>query len=229
VYVGGDGLLRYRFFAPMLPVIYAASAAAVASLARCLDLRTDVPRWAMYGAPAAAFGALLLFTLHASSFEVTVPLERVTVEERVAMGRWLRANVPDDTLVAVVPAGSIPYESQLPSIDMLGLSDEHIAHRDLDLPGMIVGHEKYDSAYVLDRAPQIIIINDHLTASPWRLEDYDVLRSQVILAIPDMLASPRLTQEYEPRSVEIDAGRWFNVFVRRDAEPVLSRTQAAPP
>ena len=229
VYVGGDGLLRYRFFAPMLPLIYAASTAAVASLARSIDVRPDIPRWAGYAAPAAAFGALLLFTLHASSFEVNVRLERVTVEERVAMGRWLHANLPGDTLVAVVPAGSIPYESQLPSIDMLGLNDEHIAHRDLDLRGVIVGHEKYDSEYVLDRAPDIIIINDHLTNRPWRLEDYEVLRAQVILAIPDMLASPRLNQEYEPRNVEIDDGRWFNVFVRRGEESVLSRTQPAPP
>ncbi len=228
VYVGGDGLLRYRFFAPVLPVIYAASTAAVASLARGVDLREGVPRWAWYGIPGSAFAALLLFTLHASSFEVTVPLERVTVEERVTIGRWLHDNVPDDTLVAVVPAGSIPYESQLPTIDMLGLNDEHIAHRNLDLRGVIIGHEKYDSEYVLDRAPDIIIINDHLTGRPWRLTDYDVLRNQVILAIPDMLASPRLTQEYEPRNVEVDDGRWFNLFVRRGEDSVLSRTQPAP-
>jgi hypothetical protein len=111
---------------------------------------------------------------------------------------------------------------------MLGLNDEHIAHHHVDQPSVIVGHEKYDSEYVLGRRPEIIILNDHLTPAPWRLSDYDVLRSQLIKAIPDMLASPRLLEEYEPRSVEISTGGWFNLFVRRDAAAVLASTVPPP-
>jgi hypothetical protein len=224
VYVGGDSLLRYRFFAPMLPLVYALSVASAAAIARNLRGWDTSRPWAAPAAASAAFVALTLFTLQASAGDTAVRSERVAVEERVAMGRWMRKNLPANTVVAVVPAGSIPYESRLPSIDMLGLSDKHIAHRHLHLPAVIVGHEKYDSEYVLDRKPEIIILNDHLTRAPWRFSDYGALSAQVITAIPDMLKSPRLIEEYQPRSAEITKGRWLNLFVRRDADEVLSRT-----
>ncbi len=228
VAVGGDGLLGFRFFAPVLPLVYALSLASAESIARSVRVLDDIQRWLRPAAAAAMTAALVLFTLQASQDDVAVRVERQTVSERVAIGRWMRENLPSDTVVAVVPAGSIPYESRLPSIDMLGLNDEHIAHRQLDLPGVIIGHEKYDSDYVLDRRPEVIILNDHLTRAPWRLADYDVLRGQIILALPDMLSSPRLLQAYEPRSAQIGGGDWFNLFVRRDAAAVLSRTESPP-
>jgi hypothetical protein len=228
VYVGGDSLLRYRFFAPMLPLVYAVSVASAAAIARNVRGWDASRPWAATAAACAAAAALTLFTLQASAGDTAVRSERVAVQERVEMGRWMAKNLPASTVVAVVPAGSIPYESRLPSIDMLGLSDEHIAHRQIDLPAIIVGHEKYDSEYVLDRKPEIIILNDHLTRAPWRLPDYDALRGQVITAIPDMLKSPRLVEEYELRSAEIIKGSWLNLFVRRDADAVLSRTLAPP-
>lgn len=228
VYVGGDGLTRYRFFAPVLPLIYALASASAATLARRLDGWDHAVRRFAPAAACGAVAAFVLFTLQASPGDSVIPLERVTVQERVDMGRWMRDNLPSNTVVAVVPAGSIPYESRLLSIDMLGLNDEHIAHHRVDQPSVIVGHEKYDSEYVLGRRPEIIILNDHLTPAPWRLSDYDVLRAQLIRAIPDMLQAPRLLEEYEPRSVEISEGEWFNLFVRRDAAAVLASTVAPP-
>jgi hypothetical protein len=228
VYVGGDSLVRYRFFAPILPLVYAVSVASAAAIARNLRGWDASRPWAAPAAACTAVAALTLFTLQASAGETAVRSERVAVRERVEMGLWMGKNLPATTVVAVVPAGSIPYESRLPSIDMLGLNDEHIAHRHIDLPAIIVGHEKYDSEYVLHRKPEIIILNDHLTRTPWRLTDYGVLASQIITAIPDMLKSPRLAEEYETRSAEISKGNWLNLFVRRDADAVISRTLAPP-
>jgi hypothetical protein len=226
VAVGGDGLLGYRFFAPVLPLVYALSVTSAASLAAKLRFSAEDQPWMRPAAAWVAVAALVLLTLQASEDNVAVQSERRSVSERVDIGVWMRSNLPSTTVVAVVPAGSIPYESRLPSIDMLGLNDEHIAHHEVDAPGVLAGHEKYDSAYVLERRPEIIILNDHLTPSPWSLADYDVLRSQVITAIPDMLSSPGLARDYEPRSARIAGGGWFNLFVRRDAQPVLARTVA---
>jgi len=64
----------------------------------------------------------------------------------------------EQPLVAVDAAGAIPYFSRLPSLDMLGLNDHHIADRRPDNFGHgLAGHELGDGAYVLDRAPDIII------------------------------------------------------------------------
>ena len=128
----------------------------------------------------------------------------------------------------VVAAGAIPFESGLETIDMLGLNDEHIAHRDLEVGLLPAGHEKYDSEYVLNRQPDIIILADFLTDDPYEdEEDYAVLKSTLIPARVDMLESRRLWDEYDPRSMQIEEGRWFNMLVRR--QPVAVRGSAQSP
>jgi hypothetical protein len=224
-YVGGDSLVRFRFFAPMLPLAYAlivASGAALVSSARV----DATPRVLREAAVALGVAALLLFTLQSSATDGSIGPERNAVRDRAEIGRWLRGNVADSTLIAVIPAGAIPYESRLPTIDMLGINDEHIAHRDLDLGTFGAGHEKYDSEYVLDRRPDIIILMDTLAERAWRREDYGALRSGIIPARIDMLSTPRLWEEYEARAVRLREGAWLNLLVRRDANEVREKTQA---
>ena len=226
VYIGGDSLVRFRFFAPLLPLMYALVAASAGAILQQVRLERPPPQFVRWAGLAMAGGALLLFTLHASSIDVVLPLEREAVFQRARVGLWLRDNAPADTVIAVIPAGAIPYESRLDTIDMLGINDEHIAHRDLNLGLWGAGHEKYDSLYVLDREPDIIIINDTLSANPWRREDYVGLTSALIPARNDMLRQDRLWEEYEPRSAPVGEGLWVNLLVRRDASELLAKTQA---
>lgn len=229
-YVGGDSLLRFRFFAPVMPLFYALVVATVAAL---LDaIRSDGPprRWLPQSAIVLAAAAAIVLTLHPSAADSNLIVgERRAVSGRAEIGRWLRANLPDTTTVAAVPVGAIAYESHLPIIDMLGINDEHIAHRDVHLGDFPAGHEKYDSEYVLDRQPDIIILSDGLSASPWTSADYATLNTVFIPAVLDMLNSPRLAREYERRAVEVREGKWLNVYVRHGAAPVLAKTSAAPP
>lgn len=227
VYVGGDSLARYRFLAPILPLELAAIAASGAAIVAALAGGRN--RWLVEGACVAAVAALFGLALHASSDDTALPLERLAVEQRVEIGRWLRDNVPSSTTIAVIPAGAIPYESRLPAIDMLGLSDRHIAHRDLPIGGLAAGHEKYDSQYVLDRRPDIIILMDGLSPGPWARRDYEQIASGVIPARIDMLKQVRLWTDYEPRAVQIREGEWFDLLVRRDARAVLDRTAPTGP
>lgn len=228
VYVGGDSLVRFRFFAPIVPLMYALIASSGAALLQAVRFERPPPRWALEAAVAASVGGLLLFTLQASTNGTGTVAgigERRAVEERAEIGRWLRANMPATTSLAIVPAGAIPYESRLETIDMLGINNEHIAHRELDIGSFPAGHEKYDSQYVLDQQPDIIILFDALTPDPRRRESYAGLAQTPILALVDMVNTPRLWQEYEARSVEVREGAWFNLLVRNDASDVLARTQ----
>jgi hypothetical protein len=70
---------------------------------------------------------------------------------------YLRDNYPSDTLVALNQAGIIPYYSQLPTIDMLGLNDVHIAHSGKRDYTLWYAHQAGDGEYVLSRKPDIII------------------------------------------------------------------------
>ena len=76
-------------------------------------------------------------------------------------------------------------------------------HRDLPLGNLGAGHEKYDSQYVLDRQPDIIILTDDLSSRPWQREDYAGLNLGLIAARIDIVKQDRLWQEYEPRTVEL--------------------------
>jgi arabinofuranosyltransferase len=222
VYVGGDSLARFRFLAPILPLAYPLVAASGAALIAPLTL--DRKRWMVEASASLAVASLLAFNLHASAADFALPKERLAVTQRVEMGRWLHDNVPQSTTIAVIPAGAIPYESGLRTIDMLGLSDEHIAHRDLPLGEFPAGHEKYDSQYVLDQRPDIILLTDALQTVAWSESDYLTLDAGVIPARIDMLKQQRLWDEYAARSVRLPGGLWFNLLVRRDAEDVIAKT-----
>jgi len=228
-YVGGDSLLRFRFFAPLMPLFYALAVASAAALVAAIDAgRAPTRRLAQATFVLVAAGAIA-FTLQPSSADSSLIVgERRAVSDRVEIGRWLRGSVPERTTVAAVPVGAIAYESRLTVIDMLGINDEHIAHRDVALGDFPAGHEKYDSEYVLDRQPDIIILSDGLSAWPWTSADYATLNGAFIPAIVDMLNSQRLAREYERRAVEIREGAWLNLYVRRGAVAVLEKTQAAP-
>jgi hypothetical protein len=62
-------------------------------------------------------------------------------------------------LVAVDAAGSIPYYTRFPALDMLGLTDRYLAHhRPKHMGSGFMGHELGDATYYLERAPDIICI-----------------------------------------------------------------------
>ncbi|WP_233562248.1 hypothetical protein, partial [Halorubrum sp. Atlit-8R] len=70
------------------------------------------------------------------------------------LGRFLK-NAPRETLLAVDAAGKIPYYSELPTLDMLGLNDRFIGHKEMSTP-FLTAHSKYDPDYVISRNPGLI-------------------------------------------------------------------------
>ncbi len=74
------------------------------------------------------------------------------------VGAYLRetAKTNPQATVATCAAGVIASESNLRTIDMLGLTDEHIAHLKIDIGRGTPGHEKADPIYILDRSPDFI-------------------------------------------------------------------------
>ena len=61
-------------------------------------------------------------------------------------------------LMAVDPAGCMPYWSELPSIDMLGLNDYYLPrHPPPNMGEGAIGHELGDGQYVLNRRPDLVV------------------------------------------------------------------------
>jgi hypothetical protein len=115
--------------------------------------------------------------------------------------------MPPKSLVATNAAGALPYWSDLPVIDMLGLTDRHIARRPAD-SGRWIGHERGDGAYVLSRQPDIIIFGGpEGSPAPWSFRS-----DQEIDAAPEFHTS------YELQSARLE-GFEFLYFRRRAALP----------
>jgi arabinofuranosyltransferase len=61
-------------------------------------------------------------------------------------------------LMAVDPAGCLPYWSELPTIDMLGLNDYYLPrHPPPNMGEGAIGHELGDGQYVLNRRPDLVV------------------------------------------------------------------------
>ena len=146
--VGGDFMPAYRFFAPILPMI---------CLLAALQVRS-IPNSAVAAALVLVAVTFNIFQIRSGS-DVGEWLHRNYIAWRgKEAGLWLRYNAPPDAVVATNTAGSVPYFSGLTAIDMLGVNDSHIAHRQVESMGSgKPGHEKSDGDYVLARRPDFII------------------------------------------------------------------------
>lgn len=161
VIVGGDGWLEHRFFMPVLPLMYIALQELVYEL-----VRRAPKRWPRPLASALAFVVVAALAYH--SYAHAIPslkrsqalfLEHNARVEKVAS--YINALSPrKDFTVATGTIGIVKYRTHARVVDMLGLTDAHIARH----PVPIVGVEsaagevlrKYDIAYVLDQRPDLI-------------------------------------------------------------------------
>lgn len=88
-----------------------------------------------------------------------IPEVRVWKNEVIGLatiGKWLNTSLPDTMTVAVTANGALSYYSQLPTIDMLGLTDEHIGRKGKRKSSGCPGHLAFDYEYVASRRPQVI-------------------------------------------------------------------------
>jgi len=75
----------------------------------------------------------------------------------LAAGHWLGENFPPDSLLATSNAGAAPFASGLPTLDMLGLCDAHIASRPVGEMGQGTAATRRRRRLRLDRRPRLIL------------------------------------------------------------------------
>jgi hypothetical protein len=138
--VGGDFMPFHRFYVPLL-------APCCLLLARTLAVLPGAWR------PPVTF---VVFALHVMCGYLTEEPYRAFVAHRTAVvgrqvGERLAQQLKRDDLIAVNTAGALPYYSERPAIDMLGLTDATIAQRPVFIvsPGW-AGHRRGWGAYVLN-------------------------------------------------------------------------------
>jgi hypothetical protein len=223
--VGGDALVHHRFIVPVLPVFLVLAVWGGRHLLDVVDSHYSARAAKRPLRPrivAAAFVALCLVSTVLPS--VWGEPNKVLVDELVDLGRYLRDNVEGEVVIAVNAAGAVPYYTQWPAIDMLGLCDKHIARRRIPHMGSgPFGHEKRDGAYVLSRRPEWIVFG----SVPVYRTPYEEMSREQVGGTAEWPSDEELWEMeafhelYTPRSLCLPDDQYFNYFTRRGANRPL--------
>jgi arabinofuranosyltransferase len=239
IYIGGDGLAFHRFIAHIAPLMYFLAANALVDLYR----RDLAPRLRSGVAMAGAtLGVIILLAVTSRSTLVPILLpdrarwfepqselwfpgnghghsyvwfDNYFVDRLTVAARYLEHNAPRNSLVASTPAGAIGYHMHHSVIDMLGLTDKHIA-RAPDAPEDLrryrrAGHEKGDGAYVLSRAPDYILMGN-VAVFPYPLDEKSMAKKLVLKSEHELWDSAEFHQRYELVSLRLSDEGLFQYF-----------------
>ncbi len=152
--VGGDWMPGFRFFIATLPLLVLFGVWGMVGLVRRIPhLLLPV----LLGLAGLGVGQAMLLPNDTSYVSSPIWVQNYAVRRYREVGRWINMHTTPDTWISTAVAGAMPYYADRPTIDILGLTDEHIAHLPVaDLGRGRPGHEKTDLDYALGREPEII-------------------------------------------------------------------------
>ncbi len=159
--VGGDWMIANRFFVPILPLLYILSVIGLVYAVRKVAAAFKNGSYTLnrVSGITVIILSVLLFSVTLGFLEyrqLIIKDDNARYEKQWSMfGKWLKLNVSPNTIIAVGPAGKIPYYSELYTIDMWGLNNEFIAKT--SSKRLQAGHKKFDFEYVLSLNPEFII------------------------------------------------------------------------
>jgi arabinofuranosyltransferase len=203
VQAGGDWMPFGRFFVPVLPLLLIAAA----ELAKSLGV--DLARYR--GRSLCLALLLLLVALESVGREQDwLAYNRDKLRPNLELCADALLDLDSRPTIALSVAGLVPYRTELPTIDLLGLNDRTIAHSDPLPYRSLPGHHKMAPHYVLDvRKPDLIFLNmgscvstqPLATLPPWDLEKF-------------LTEDPSFSAHYELGFMSV-RGRFVNVYMRR--------------
>jgi hypothetical protein len=205
--IGGDAQVYYRMWLWVLPMF---SLLAAEGLAKVENSNVPLGKTLASGLAVGMVVASLVHSFAGTEIE-RVRRDEAFVRDVVVLAESL-GQLPADTLIAANNVGALSYVSGLPTVDMLGLNDRHIARA----PGKKVGvpaHESHDGAYVLDQQPDLIFLKMPRVYA-------QQIPPELVLAhgYPsdlDLLRDSRFGEDYEFRQLLVSDGRYAPVFKRK--------------
>jgi hypothetical protein len=207
ILIGGDHFAMFRFYVPILPLI-----------AFAMVLMAE--HWVASNARASATALVILCTLSVAAVSAvnywtyashggTAARDEVELARRWSdVGRWLKRSVPPDSRIASIVVGAIPYYSGLKTYDLLGLTDRNVAVGGKTYAEAAVGHQRYNTDYILQERPDYIVVsNSGLYARP-RVP----LPPKTTYALIDLIQDPRTNEMYRYRAIRLRNGRYIELF-----------------
>jgi tetratricopeptide (TPR) repeat protein len=165
IMVGGDVLPAFRFFVPMLPLIYLFVQEALVELHRLAGEARPMLRKLVFVIPL-----VLVYVTYKIPYDYVREFwvrENGLVVKMTEIGKWIKANSSPNSVVAASTIGAIGYYCDVTLVDMLGLTDETIAHHPETIEGIESGWRErhYNVTYVLSRKPDWICFSTGIKPS----------------------------------------------------------------
>lgn len=179
--VGGDYMAMYRFFVPLVPLMYALTGRVVQQNVMLLFQRIAGRRYWLASMAALSLGGVAIHStpVEARLFAVTpgmhgnyrgVEVERWHVRRFFVIAAFFdREKASDQDSLLTYDIGVTGYVLRMPIFDVLGIVDPAIAHQsnDRDRIGLgLAGHEKQDLAYSFRKMPTFFMYTVQLRPAP---------------------------------------------------------------
>jgi hypothetical protein len=224
--LGGDWMPNYRLLVPTLPLILLVPAAGLrdapapgtGGAERTDSIDRERPR---RNPTALVTVALVVLVMIPGGLDYDhLTFERTTVRAFAHLGQRLHEIFPPGTRIACGSTGAIGYYTDMPIIDILGLTEAHIARY-----GRIVakqpGHLRTDGAYVLERDPDLILLGNIQIHRGRRSEEQMPIKVQE----RDIVAQPRFSRDYEFVNIPLGEGFYLSCYKRRNFFLPLTGTE----
>lgn len=175
VSIGGDVLSHHRFFVPLLPFFAALIALGLRGLYYLALARDWAPRLALVllvaGPPVHEY---YRYQDEIPELKRAQILENSLVDKMRRKGQWLNEQMRrrgEPLVAAATTIGAFAYATDAVVIDMLGLTDEYIAHHPKPIPEIsgdrtVSWKERnYNVDYVLERDPDYVFFSTGMKPS----------------------------------------------------------------
>jgi hypothetical protein len=215
VLVGGDSMLAYRFVVPVLPLWLCLAVAALDDMGGAMrrTLKSAPLKAVLAGALVLALGGPALLAGD-EDFMSEVRRRASAVHRWAEVGKWMKANLPGETHIALGAVGAIPFYSGFRTTDLFGLTDPVISRTPSAQMGKgFAGHERSNVERVLERNPDYILSYVLLTDEPLGGEGLGLL-FRGSPAERDLWGSKRVHDLYRPAALDLEEG-YLNLLARR--------------
>jgi len=242
VWTGGDHMWLWRFMVPFLPLESLLIARAA------LDLPGLVP-----GANARRRAILTSLILLAAMGGMAVPglLLSHTIRQVyprydgkwIFLGRRLAGHISPSVTIALSPVGAIPYFTGATTIDILGLTEPHVARAPVDRRVGRKGHQHHDGHWVLERRPDLLILGNGIVVGRRGAPEGELLwypelavfrgariqrgapllwprDARMLTYEEDIWEDPLFNEHYLPRLIPLDDGLFLLAWQRKDVSRI---------
>ncbi|MGD8540554.1 MAG: hypothetical protein PVI66_17710 [Candidatus Aminicenantes bacterium] len=168
----GDWMAFGRFFFPVFPVVILLNLNFL-SVVRIGFLKQKK----RFLAPLTAFAVWLVFaglnvwqTSKAVEHKENYPYFVMNSARLSELGKWLAANFPPDTTIALRRQGAVPYYSQMRSLDFLGLTDRTVARMISEEKDLAEESRKIATHLILKKPDLVILFSSTSDALGWPID-----------------------------------------------------------